>query len=466
MKEPYQIKDLFEIIVSNSYDSIALTDREGRFLVVNQPTLDCMGLPEEEIIGKRPQDLMLNKVYNYSTILEVLKTGRLITGLVNVRGENRLSTSQPIYNGDGELEFVMTNNRSDVLLNEFAKQLAYEKEQHSRYRDIAGYLSNRKEESIIYRSRQMETIIKNCETLAAADSAVMITGESGVGKELVAQLIHSLSPRREQAFIPVNCSAIPPDLFESEFFGYSPGAFTGANSKGKNGLLLMANKGTLFLDELGELPLAMQSKLLRFVETGEFYPVGGTKPQKVDVRIISATNRNLTQMMEEKTFREDLYYRLHVIPLRIPPLRERPEDVEAIAVFFLQKFNKKYEKDLTLSDQALLLLRRYRWPGNVRELRNTIERTVLLADSGQAEDTLRAMLLSGEGWDETGAVESRTGIAAALAERDLPLQQAAERFEQEYIREVISRHGGRLSEAADALRVHRSTLYRKQNRTS
>ena len=285
--------------------------------------------------------------------------------------------------------------------------------------------------------------------------------ENGVGKELVARLLHSMSRRREQAFIPVNCSAIPPDLFESEFFGYEKGAFTGANARGKAGLLQMAGGGTLFLDELGELPLMMQSKLLRFVETGEFYPVGSTRPTRVDVRIISATNRDLLRMMADKTFREDLYYRLHVIPLQIPPLRERPEDVETIAVFFLEKFNKKYEKSLTLSDRELELLRRYRWPGNVRELRNTIERLVLLSDEGRAEQTLRSML--GEaGPLPDASQEPQAARMPEFADWDLPLHQALERFEQIYIRTALKRCGGNMQAAARALGVHRSTLYRKR----
>lgn len=454
--------ELYRLIVENSFDSIILTDREGRFLVANRATLESMGLTQEkELLGKRPQDLIDRKVYNNSTIMEAIKTRRPVTGLVNVRGVNRLSTSLPILDEAGQVRYIMTNNRSDATFNEFARQLAYEKEQHSHYRDIAGYLAGRKEDSIIYKSRQMAAIVESCRTLGPTDSAVMLTGESGVGKELVARLLHSMSRRREQAFIPVNCSAIPPDLFESEFFGYEKGAFTGANARGKAGLLQMAGGGTLFLDELGELPLMMQSKLLRFVETGEFYPVGSTRPTRVDVRIISATNRDLLRMMADKTFREDLYYRLHVIPLQIPPLRERPEDVETIAVFFLEKFNKKYEKSLTLSDRELELLRRYRWPGNVRELRNTIERLVLLSDEGRAEQTLRSML--GEaGPLPDASQEPQAARMPEFADWDLPLHQALERFEQIYIRTALKRCGGNMQAAARALGVHRSTLYRKR----
>ncbi len=462
MDQKQERKDLYQVIVSNSFDSIVLTDREGRFLVVNQATLDSMDLTEEQLLGKRPQELISSKIYNYSTILEAIETQKPVTGVVNVKGVNRLSTSQPLFDENGELEFIMTNNRSDKLLNEFARQLAYEKEQHSHYREIVGYLASRKKDSIICRSEQMESIMKSCQTLGPTDSAVMVTGESGVGKELVARLLHDLSRRRDQAFIPVNCSAIPPDLFESEFFGYARGAFTGASSQGKIGLLQMANHGTLFLDELGELPLLMQSKLLRFVETGEFYPVGATRPQVVDVRIITATNRNLLQMVKEKTFREDLYYRLHVLPLHIPPLRERTEDVEAIAVFFLEKFNKKYEKALTLSDRALGLLRAYPWPGNVRELRNTIERLVLLFDgSQQSEQILRNML----GEDIGGDMEPAAGPARAGGQDftawHLPLKEAEARFRQAYIQAALDRCGS-VQQAARELGVHRSTLYRKQ----
>ena len=268
--------NLYKTIINASYDCFCVTDSTGHYIVANQATLDSMQLKEEEVLGKTPYDLMFDNVYNHSTILEAIKTKKPVTDLVNVRGVQRLSTSVPYFDQDGNLEYVITNNRSDIVMDEFARLLAYEQEQHAHYKNITNYLCSSTETKMICTSPQMHALRWECSTIASTNSPVMLFGESGVGKELVSKFIHSESPRSSQPFIPVNCSAIPPELFESEFFGYRPGAFTGASSKGKTGLLQMADHGTLFLDELGELPLLMQSKLLRFIESGEFYPVGSS----------------------------------------------------------------------------------------------------------------------------------------------------------------------------------------------
>ena len=471
---------LCEKIIEECYDSIVVTDAEGRYIIANKATEECMGLTKEEILGKRPSDMMAQHIYTNSTILESMRTKKTVTGLVNVRGVNRLSTSLPFLDEQGNVEFIMTNNRSNIIMDEFARQLAYEQEQHDRYRNIADYLYTSAETDMVCKSEKMHALRRDCATIAIADSSVMLIGESGVGKELIAKFIHSQSSRSMQAFIAVNCSAIPPELFESEFFGYRPGAFTGASAKGKPGFLRMAHGGTLFLDELGELPLSMQSKLLRFTESGEFYPVGSTQPEKVDVRIITATNRNLMQMVKDGTFRSDLYYRLHVIPIRIPALRERPEDIEAIAAYYVERYNKKYCKKTMLSDSNLNLLLQYSWPGNVRELRNVIERAVLMSQPGSPDLPLRSMLRSD--WESrelktedfslpevvsAAAPHPQTGgsVAAPLPDLDLPLADAMKLFEQRYIDAVIARHGGKLSEAAQSLGIHRTTLYRRQKAT-
>lgn len=454
--------DIYEQIVSASYDAIMVTDKNGVIILANQATAESFHLPLSQVIGKTPNDLIAAGVYYNSTILEALKTRQIITGIINLRDHRRLSTSIPLLDENGEVTMILTNSRSEDVMNEYARQLAYEKEQHERYREIADYLSSRSGCKLIYKSRQMEAVLEDCATIAGGDGAVLITGESGVGKELVAQIIHNLSDRKNQAFIPVNCSAIPPELFESEFFGYRPGAFTGANAKGKIGLIQMAHKGTLFLDELGELPLMMQSKLLRFVESGEIYSVGSSTPEKLDVRVISATNRNLYDMVQTKSFREDLYYRLNVFPIIVPPLRERPEDISAIAVFFLNKFNKRYKKRLALCDDELELLQRYSWPGNVRELRNMIERVVLLSAPGLVRQSILTMLYPDK---KSGIAPPNSGSAGQAVFRitlNLPLKDAMAQFETDYIQAVLQNHKGQLAKASEALGIHRTTLYRKQ----
>jgi len=454
--------NIYEKIVEASYDAIMVTNSDGVIILANQATADSFHLPLSQVIGRTPQDMIDAGIYKNSTTLEALKTKQIVTRIVTLRDHRRLSTSIPLFDESGEVHMVLTNSRSDDVLNEFARQLAYEKEQHALYREIVDYLSGLKGGALIYKSPEMTDIVAECSAIAGGDSAVMISGESGVGKELVAQLIHNMSDRKSPSFIPVNCSAIPPELFESEFFGYRPGSFTGANTKGKIGLIQMAHEGTLFLDELGELPLTMQSKLLRFVESGEIYPVGSSTPEKVDVRIISATNRDLFQMVREKSFREDLYYRLNVIPIQIPPLRERVSDISVIAVFFLNKFNKKYNKNLTLSDGDLEILKNYSWPGNVRELRNTIERVVLLCAPGLVRQSIQNMLCMEKRGVPTLPSDGAAERPAFRQRLDLPLKEAMACFEEDYIEAVLNKHHGRLVDAAQALGIHRTTLYRKQ----
>lgn len=453
---------LYQRIIDNSYDSICVTDKDGRYIIANQATADCMQLSVDDILGKTPNELMEQNAYESSTIIEALEKKEMVTKLVNVHGVNRLSTSTPLFDENGEIEYVVTNNRSDILIDEFSKQMAYEKERHEHFKKVANFLSNQQEADIFFNSPKMALLLRNCKMIASTDSSVLITGESGVGKELVAKFIHKNSERKNQVFIAVNCSTIPPDLFESEFFGYQAGAFTGAKSKGKNGFLQIAHKGTLFLDELGELPLHMQTKLLRFVETGEFYPVGSTKLEKVDVRIVAATNQNLSKMVKDGSFRNDLFYRLNIFPIHIPPLRERPEDIQAIGNHFVEKYNKQYKKDTHLSWQNLLLLMKYDWPGNVRELRNIIERAVLMAPYEKTELSLISLLYP-ENSEETLSSDAQAFNSSVfeLPDLTLPLSEALVKFEQEYIKAVLEYHNENVNKAAKSLGIHRTTLYRK-----
>jgi Transcriptional regulator containing GAF, AAA-type ATPase, and DNA binding domains len=229
--------------------------------------------------------------------------------------------------------------------------------------------------NIIFRSKKMEEVIRLCLEVAKSDATVLIRGESGVGKELIADLIHENSYRGGKQIVKINCAAIPENLLESELFGYKKGAFTGAISD-KKGKFELAEGGTIFLDEIGDLPPSLQAKLLRVIQTKEIEPIGGTT-KKVNVRIIAATNRNLEELVREGKFREDLYYRLNVVPIFIPPLRERKEDIRPLVDFFLEKFNKKYGKNISISKGAMLIFEDYDWYGNVRELENLVERLVI-----------------------------------------------------------------------------------------
>jgi len=315
-------------------------------------------------------------------------------------------------------------------------------------------------------SLPMQTIYTTIKTVAGTDATVLIWGESGTGKELVAKAIHQLSERREGEFVPVNCAAIPKDLLESELFGHEAGAFTGAASR-RIGCCERAHRGTLFLDEICEMDAGLQSKLLRFLQDHTFTRVGGTETLKVDTRVIAATNRNPQEEVRKGGLREDLFYRLHVVPIEIPPLRERPEDIPVLAQHYLERLGDKYNKYFVdFSPDALDILLRYKWPGNVRELMNTLERIIVQATSDRitAElfpDYIRTQALMSEApsLSVEGALEGMKGALKGTSQSQdvLPIAE----LEKQAILSAIRRCRGDISQAARKLGISRATIYRK-----
>ena len=304
--------------------------------------------------------------------------------------------------------------------------------------------------------RQLKKLISR---VAPSPSSVMIAGESGTGKEVVARAIHKLSDRHAKPFIAINCAAIPEQLLESELFGYVKGAFTGASANGKTGLIQAANSGTLFLDEIGDMPLTLQAKLLRAIESREIQPVGASHPVQVDIRIISATNQNLEQYIAEGKFREDLYYRLNVIPLRLPPLRERQDDIELLIHYFLHlhtgRLNLVYPG---VAQDVIDFLKRYRWPGNIRELSNLMEYLVNVVPSGEIIDmSLLPPTLLSSGGAASQATSSASASATLTQEENVT---ALEEMERQMIRDALSRYSNK-KQAADELGIGIATLYRK-----
>lgn len=285
-----------------------------------------------------------------------------------------LITSTPIYSTSKKINMVVTTVRDITQLNKLKQEVNYNKKNIDRLKFIIN-----EESSIIYRSNKMKQILNRAKKVSFYDTSVFITGETGVGKDLIAKYIHNVGSRKKQRFIEVNCSAIPQTLMESEFFGYEPGAFTGALKKGKKGIFELADKGTIFLDEIGELPIELQAKLLKVIQNKEIRKIGGNEDIKVDVRIITATNRNLQEMVEIGEFREDLYYRLNVIPIIIPPLRDRKEDVLPLLLHFIEQNNILYNEKKMFSSESIATLYKYNWPGNVRELKNLVERVFILS---------------------------------------------------------------------------------------
>jgi transcriptional regulator with PAS, ATPase and Fis domain len=455
-------QNFLQQIIDNSYDSMFVTDKFGNVLLANKGTGKFMGLTTEDLIGKNVKDNVRNGVYNWSPTMQAIKTRSIVSGIVrNNQGDQQMVTSKPLMNEFDEIIMVITNARDQNVVNQYIEALEKERTTAHLYKSAAKYLSEADVENqeIVAESKQMRQIMNTSNFIAKTDSTVMLIGETGTGKEVMARHIHRYSLRSKEPFIPVNCAAIPHDLLESEFFGYVRGAFSGADPHGKLGLFEIANKGTLFLDEIAELPLAMQSKLLRVLESGEAKRLGDTSSYQANVRFIAATNRDLKTMINQKMFRSDLYYRLNVIPIYLPPLKDRPEDILSLVSKFLEILNRKYGLKKTLSTSATKALYHYNWPGNVRELRNVIERLFITSSDDVVnfeDDFFINNIARPETFTEKTQTENKKIYQGTL-------KDVIKMVEEEYINQVLAECSGRVGEAAQKLGIHRSILYRKKN---
>lgn len=375
-------KDL-ESIIENTYDGLYITDGNALTLRVNRAYERITGIKREEVIGKNMRDLVASGVYNRSVTLEVIEKKKTITFVQEVKtGKKVIVTGNPIFNDNGDIEMVVTTVRDITELVELKDKLHERELELNCYKEELEKIRTYMEEdfSFVTVSKVMNNLIETAYKAAHFDSNILITGESGTGKGSLAKLIHNWSYRKNGPFIKINCAAIPENLFESELFGYEPGAFSGASNKGKKGLLEMANGGTLFLDEIGDLPLNLQSKLLQVIEEKEMIRLGSTKPIKLDIRIIAATNQDIETLIEKKRFRRDLYYRINTVLLHLKPLRERTEDIIPLANHFLEHLNKKYNMKKTFTPESLKTLSNYYYPGNIRELSNIVENAFLISE--------------------------------------------------------------------------------------
>ncbi len=376
-------------ILDNSHDEIYVTNSEGIVIYVNNACEKHYGIKAADIIGKKSEELSQLNYWAPRVSPIAIKRKRSFTlEQRTCTGKTLLTTATPIFDNDGKIEYIVENSR-DITESEGIKhELEISKKLLKRYKDEVEIL-RRKEMSIpnlMCKNKKMESILDLTRRIAAVDSIVLLLGESGTGKSLLAKYIHKNSPRKSGPFITVNCASIPSELMESELFGYSRGAFTGASEKGKAGLFELASDGTIFLDEIGELPLKMQAKLLQVLHEGQYFKVGGREIKKLNCRVIAATNRNLEQMMERGEFREDLYFRLNIFEIVLPPLRERREEVAPLASYFLNKYNEKYRLNHKISQRCLDIFEQYHWPGNVRELENIIERLVVVTQEVTIDD--------------------------------------------------------------------------------
>ena len=440
----------YNLILENSCADLFATDGRGKIIYANDDSVKVLCCPLEKLLDMDIYQLREGGYVSYSMTDEVLRTRRQAMGTYfNKEGQEVACVSTPIFDESGDLCMVVTYSRRLDVLETFQEELRREKETLKGYQAAMEMMDYHGENQVIANDLSTRKVFAALETLARMDSTIMLYGESGVGKEVAANFIRRHSQRKDAVFMPVNCAAIPNELIESELFGYEKGAFTGALKEGRAGLFEVANGGTIFMDEVGELPLAAQAKLLRVLESGEFRRVGDSKSQKSDVRIIAATNRDLKRMVADKTFRDDLYYRLNVVPVTIPPLRERPKDLFALANVFLAQFNRKHGKARTLSEQNLAALQNYSWPGNIRELRNTIERFVLIGDTSFWEA------------ENMGGSVQKEAVLPALPAGQKPLKTVMEKLESEYIQQVLAENNGDVDRAAACLQVSRSGLYKK-----
>ena len=421
------ISKIFATRIDNMDQGVLVVDDESRVQFVNQTALKTLGVVQNNIIGKPIRFRPLTFDGHMQHIVSWDDKSELIIG--------------QLHNIQGRQLFLMAFHQSHTSFS------------------VANAPDEPHIEQLVGECRVMRQLKRLISRIAPSPSSVMVVGESGTGKEVVARAIHKLSGRRNKPFIAINCAAIPEQLLESELFGYVKGAFTGASANGKTGLIQAANTGTLFLDEIGDMPLMLQAKLLRAIEAREILPIGASSPIQVDIRIISATNQNLAQFIAEGKFREDLFYRLNVIPITLPPRRERQEDIELLVHYFLHLHTRRLGSVYPgIAPDVVEILRKHRWPGNLRELSNLMEYLVNVVPSGEVIDSmLLPPNLLNNGTTEQSDV---TEVSEAHLSLDDAGGTALEEMEKQMIREALSRHNSK-KQVADELGIGIATLYRK-----
>ena len=441
----HDINDSLQEIIDAVDDGIGVTDAEGRITMLSKGYERLTELTKEEAgIGRLLVELEKEKVISKSIALEVIKHKATRTIIQRIKtGCEILATGKPAFDKSGNLKSVIVSFRDLSYLNSLHSQLSLNKTS-----ELLG-------EKMSVKTPAMEKVIELVARVAPVDITVLILGESGVGKEVVAREIARLSNRSQRPFIHINCGAIPENLLESELFGYEGGAFSGAVKEGKAGLFEVANHGTIFLDEVSEMPLPLQVKLLSFLQDHVIRRVGGTKSINLNVRIIAATNKNLETLVEQGRFRHDLYYRLHVVPISIPALRHRRDDIVPLTQAFMEKFNRKYSLNKRIGLRAMQVLENYEWPGNVRQLENIIERLLIMTEgSNISPQSIKEYLRISEPSDNTISIND------VIIPHLMPLKKAVSIVEKELVKRALDTCGSTRA-AATVLGVAHTSIIRK-----
>ncbi len=458
LKQSKKITVKLDAVLDSSYDGIYLTDGNAVTIRVNKAYERITGIKPDYILGKNITVLVNEGIISQACSVEVIRTKKVTTIQQTLAsGKVILVTGTPIFDEQGEVEMVVNNVRDITELLELREALKEKEKAVDLYNSELERLRKRisQKPEIMTRNVNMQILMESALRAARHDTTVLITGETGVGKEVMASFVHRNSDRRKRKLVKVNCSAIPESLMESEFFGYEKGAFTGANVNGKIGLFEEANEGTIFLDEIGELPINLQSKLLRVLQEQEIQRVGGVNPIKINVRVIAATNRDLEEMANQGLFRKDLYYRLNIIPLAIPALRDRKEDILPLANDFLEKLNALYGGSKRFSKEVYELFSRYDWPGNIRELKNIIERAFVMTDHQVIDVVNLPTILEGvKHFHESHSMLS-------IPVENISLKEATAKLEAELIERAFLAHGN-VRDAARSLGIDASTFVRKR----
>jgi PAS domain S-box-containing protein/TyrR family helix-turn-helix protein len=445
-----------EAIFQSSSDGIWVCDGQARVINVNEASEKLNGIKAADVIGKTVKEILAGGWFDRSVTLEVLETRRQVSIIQHLKRTKKilLVTGTPVFDETGNISMVVVNERDMTQLNAIREELEQSRMVTEKYQEELAELSllELKKHEIISCDRQMRQVLRIALKLAHLEASnILILGESGTGKGLLAKFIHKNGKRQLKPFIQINCAALPENLLEAELFGYERGAFTGAREQGKIGLFELAHGGTLFLDEIGDLPFSVQAKLLKYLDDHEIMRLGGLKPRKIDCTVIAATNRDLEKLAEEHQFRQDLFYRLNTFTIRIPPLRERPEDIFELVNHFLRKYNRAYRVKRRISADALKHLQAYSFPGNVRELKNILKTAVIMGEDEILDDFIT---------NSGGLRKDKSGDPQRLPETSAPLTDQIGTLEKQILEKALVQFRT-TRELARQLGISQPTVVRK-----